>query len=99
MTEPQHTASAQYAERVERRIQFLKTLKDAGLGVFLPADEGARKLAFEQLARMTARQRELPHLSPADLAKATEAFRVHLDAMQGVLPHDVQYKNRIRRNW
>ena len=99
MTEPDSTARTQYAQRVERRIRFLKTLKDAGLGLYLPADEQARKHSFDQLARMTARQRELSELSADDLAQAAEAFRTHIDAMQGVLPHDVQYKNRIRRNW
>jgi hypothetical protein len=48
---------------------------------------------------MTARQRELPKLSADDLARAAEAFRTQIDAMQSALPHDVQYKNRIRRNW
>ncbi|PLX71750.1 MAG: hypothetical protein C0607_18530 [Azoarcus sp.] len=99
MTEPDSTARTQYAQRVERRIRFLKTLKDAGLGLYLPADEQARKHSFDQLARMTARQRELSELSADDLTRAAEAFRTHIDAMQGGLPHDVQYKNRIRRNW
>lgn len=100
MTDPNNTtAQAQFAERVERRIKFLQALQNAGLGIYLPAEETARRHAFEQLARLTARQRELPQLSPADLARAAEQFRTHIDAMQGVLPHDVQYRNRIRRNW
>jgi hypothetical protein len=99
MTDPESNATTQYVQRVERRIRFLKTLSDAGLGVYLPADEQARMHSFNQLARMTARQRELPKLSADDLARAAEAFRAQIDSMQSALPHDVQYKNRIRRNW
>lgn len=99
MTEPKENARAQFMDRVQRRIRFLKVLKDIGLGLYLPADDQARKHLLDQLTRMTARQSELPALSPADLAQASELFRTHIEAMQGVLPHDVQYRNRIRRNW
>lgn len=97
MTDEKNTAQAQFMQRVERRIKFMKNLKDAGLGVFLPSEEQTRKQAIDQLARLTARQSELPHLSPAVLAEASALFRTHLEGMQGLLPHDVQYKNRIRR--
>lgn len=99
MTDPNTTAQAQFMQRVERRLRFMKTLKDAGLGLYLPAEEHARKHAFEQLARLTARQSELPLLNAATLAEASELFRSHLESMQGLLPHDVQYRNRIRRPW
>lgn len=99
MTDPKTTAQAQFMQRVERRIRFMKNLKDAGLGVYLPADEAARKHTFDQLARLTARQSELPLLNATTLAEASELFRTQLEAMQGLLPHDVQYRNRIRRAW
>lgn len=99
MTDPKDDAEAQFIDRVQRRIRFLKVLKDIGMGLYLPADDHARQHLLDQLTRMTARQSELALLSPATLAQATELFRSHIEAMQGALPHDVQYRNRIRRNW
>lgn len=99
MSEPNRTPQAQFLQRVERRVRFMKNLQDAGLGIYLPAEEQTRKHAFEQLARITARHSELPHLDAATMAQAAELFRTHIEALQSVLPHDVQYRNRIRRNW
>lgn len=99
MTDPTSTAQAHFMQRVERRIRFMKNLKDAGLGIYLPAEEQTRKHTFDQLARLTARQSELPLLNAAILAEASELFRAQLEAMQGLLPHDVQYRNRVRRAW
>lgn len=88
-----------FLQRIERRARFLKTLQSCGLGVFLPPDERTRKQAIDQIVRNTARQSELPHLDAATLAKAAEVVRTHLEAMQSLLPHDVQYRNRIKRDW
>lgn len=85
--------------RIERRSRFLKTLQSSGLAVFLPPDERARKQAIDLIVRSTARQSELPHLDAATLAKAAEILRTHFEAMQSLLPHDVQYRNRIKRDW
>jgi hypothetical protein len=86
-----------FLNRIERRTRFLTTLKDCGLGLYLPAEEQKRKHAIDQLARMTARQSELPHLDAATLAEAAAILTTHIEAMQALLPHDVQYRSRIRR--
>lgn len=99
MTEQDIIARTQYTDRVARRLRFLQTLKDVGLSLYLPTDEKARRRCYEQLARLTARQRELPLLEQDDLQRAADAFQQHIDSMQSQLPHDVQYKNRLRRNW
>lgn len=88
-----------FLDRIERRVKTLKTLLDAGLGVYQSSEEQQRKRAIEQVVRMTARQSELPQLKPETLAKAREIVTSHLDAMQKVLPHDVQYRNRVRKSW
>ncbi|NMF96552.1 hypothetical protein GPA27_03995 [Aromatoleum toluolicum] len=88
-----------FLDRIERRVKILKTLLDAGLGVYQATEELQRKRAIEQVVRMTARSSELPQLRPETLAKAYEIVAGHLDAMQKVLPHDVQYRNRVRKSW
>lgn len=88
-----------FLDRIERRVKILKTLLEAGLGVYQAAEEQQRKRAIEQVVRMTARSSELPQLRPETLAKAHEIVAGHLDAMQKVLPHDVQYRNRVRKSW
>ena len=88
-----------FLDRVERRLKTLKTLLDAGLGVYLAAEEPVRRKAIEQFLRLTARSSELPILSQATLAQAYQLVNQHLEAMQRVLPHDVQYRNRLRKTW
>ncbi len=88
-----------FLDRIERRARFLKLLFIAELGVYLSPDELQRKRTIETLVRMTARQSELPHLRPETLKQAYEIVQSHLEAMQRVLPHDVQYRNRLRRHW
>ena len=88
-----------FLDRIERRVKILKTLLEAGLGVYQATEEQQRKRAIEQVVRMTARSSELPQLRPETLAKAYEIVAGHLDAMQKVLPHDVQYRNRVRKSW
>ena len=99
MVETATDTQARFLQRIERRTRFLKTLQDAGLGVYLPPDEQQRKRVIELVVRMTARQSELPQLSADTLNRAATMVRAHLEAMQQVLPHDVQYRNRIRRDW
>lgn len=88
-----------FLDRIERRVKILKTLVDAGLGVYLAPDDQQRKRAIEQVVRMTARSTELAQLRPETLAKAFEIVSAHLEAMQKALPHDVQYRNRVRKSW
>lgn len=99
MAEKSSTPQDAFLQRIDRRARFLKTLQDAGLGVFLPPDERLRKQAIDQIVRSTARHSELPHLDPATLATAADHLRGLLEAMQPLLPHDVQYRNRIKRDW
>ncbi|BAL26254.1 MAG TPA: hypothetical protein VJ673_04950 [Aromatoleum sp.] len=88
-----------FLDRIERRVKILKTLLDAALGVYLPAEDQQRRRAIEQVVRSTARQSELPQLTNDTLKKAYDIVNGHLEAMQKVLPHDVQYRNRVRKNW
>ncbi|PTD95398.1 hypothetical protein [Pseudothauera lacus] len=99
MASPASDPQASFLDRIERRLRFLKTLQAGGLGVYLPGDERQRTHAIEQVVRMTARTSELPLLTADTLKTATEKVRAHLEAMQSVLPHDVQYRNRIKRSW
>lgn len=103
MPQPTPTTSqdpqSRYLRRVERRIKVLETLEKAGLGVFLPGDGEQRRRQIEMLARLIARQSELPVLERATFAQATQMLERHLEAMQKLLPNDVQHRNRIRRNW
>lgn len=99
MSDEHNEAEQRFLERIERRVEFFRTLFIAELGVYLPSDETQRKRAIDTLVRMTARQKELPHLSPAVLEQANRTLSRQLEAMQKLLPHDVQYRNRLRRPW
>lgn len=99
MPESPNEAEMRFMDRVERRIEFLKTLFVAELGVYLPPDEPQRKRAIDTIVRMTARQKELPLIRPQTFRKATELLTAHLESMQRLLPNDVQYRNRIRKHW
>ncbi|MDX9698695.1 MAG: hypothetical protein RBT55_03895 [Rhodocyclaceae bacterium] len=96
---PPNTPEGRFLYRIERRAAFLKTLLGADFGIYQSSDADKRKRAIEHLVRMIARQSELPHLKPETLRKATEMISEQLEAMQRVLPHDVQYRNRMRQNW
>jgi hypothetical protein len=99
MAEPASDPQSVFLDRIERRVKILKTLLDAGIGVYLAPDDQQRRRAIEQVVRMTARQSELPHLTPDTMNRAYEIVRSHLEAMQKVLPHDVQFRNRVRKSW
>jgi len=90
---------ARFMNRVERRLKVLETLEQAGMGIYLPPDAKQRKAAIDMLARLIARQRELPILTRETLAKASSELEKRLEAMQKQLPSDVQYRNRIRSSW
>ena len=91
--------SSRFLQRVERRARFLETLFIAEMGIYLPPDSDQRKRTIEMLTRLIARQSELPHITPEAFHHAYDILSRHLEAMQKVLPHDVQYRNRIRRAW
>ncbi|KAA3653411.1 MAG: hypothetical protein DWQ11_08765 [Proteobacteria bacterium] len=90
---------SRYLRRVERRLKVLDTLEKASLGVFLPADSQQRKHHIELFARLIARQSELPQLNRSTFDEAARMLEQRLEAMQKLLPSDVQHRNRIRRNW
>lgn len=99
MSEQMNEAETRFMERIDRRVEFLKTLLTAELGTYLPPDEQQRKRAIEMIVRMTARQKELPYIRPEIMLKATHMLTSHFEAMQKVLPNDVQYRNRVRKHW
>lgn len=99
MSELLNDAETRFMERIDRRIDFLKTLFTAELGIYLPPDEQQRKRAIETIVRMTARQKELPYIRPEIMQKATQMFVSHIEGMQKLLPNDVQYRNRVRKHW
>ena len=89
-----------FLERVERRSRFLRQLREAGLGVYLSPNEDQREKTIESLILICARQGELPRLRPEVIQRAARIMNLHIEKMQSVLPHDVQYRNRTRqRNW
>ena len=99
MAEVPKDAQGIFLDRIERRVKTFATLLEAGLGVYLPPDEQQRARSIEQFVRLTARMSELPSLSTATLTRACEIVRAHLEATQKVLPHDVQFRNRVRKTW
>lgn len=98
MASPQEIQE-RFLERLERRAKFLLTIERSGLGIFLPSEERQRARLLESLARAVARPTELPHLNAETVHTATKRLNEILEAMQKHLPHDVQYRNRIRRDW
>lgn len=98
MTTPEE-ARERYLLRIDSRLRFLALLERSELGVYLPADELLRKRQIAMLARSLARPNELPLLPPELLTEAAEKLLKGFELMQPRLPHDVQYRNRIRREW
>lgn len=90
---------SRFLERLERRAKFLVTMEHSGVGIFLPSEERQRARLIEGLARAIARPNELPLLTPETVRVATERLIALIESMQKHLPHDVQYRNRIRREW
>ena len=99
MTVTPNTPEGRYMNRIERRLSFLKLLGQAEMGIYLASDPDQRKRSISNLARLMARQSELPHLKPDVLAQATNLLTRELEALQRVLPHDVQYQNRLKKDW
>ncbi len=99
MADASDDIEARFLNRIERRVSFLKALFIAELGIYLSPDDQQRRRSIEMLVRVTAKQNELPHIKPATLKRAVDLMQSHLEAMQKVLPHDVQYRNRLKRTW
>lgn len=90
---------SRYLERIDRRAKFLVTIEHSGMGLFLPSDERQRARLIESLARAIARPSELAQLSSQTIREAVVRLTALIESMQKHLPHDVQYRNRIRRDW
>lgn len=90
---------ARFLDRLERRVKFLVTIEHSGMAIFLPSEVRQRARLIESLARAIARPNELPQLSADTLKKAGDRLGAIIESMQKHLPHDVQYRNRIRRDW
>ena len=88
-----------FLERLERRAKFLITIEHSGMAIYLPSEERQRARLVESLARAIARPNELPLLKPETIKQAIDRLTKLIDAMQHHLPHDVQFRNRIRRDW
>jgi hypothetical protein len=99
MTDSQTTPESRFLNRVQRRVAFLKVLSTAELGIYLSPEPEQRKRTIERLITLIARQSELPHLSPTSVKQAYDIINEQLEAMQKTLPHDVQYRNRLRPRW
>lgn len=99
MSEQLNEAETRFMERIDRRIEFLRTMVSAELGIYLSPDEKQRIRAIETIVRMTARQKELPYIRPEIMEKATRTVSAHIEGMQKLLPNDVQYRNRLRKHW
>ena len=88
-----------YLQRIESRLKFLGLLERSELAVYLPGDELMRKRQVRSLAMSLARPNELQQLPPELIDEAAQRLLKGLEQMQPRLPHDVQYRNRIRRDW
>lgn len=99
MSEHLNEAETRFMERIDRRVEFLRTMITAELGIYLPPDEQQRRRAIELIVRMTARQKELPYIRPETMQQATRMISELIDGMQKLLPNDVQYRNRLRKHW
>jgi len=88
-----------YLQRIESRLKFLGLLDRSELAVYLPGDELMRKRQVRSLAMSLARPNELQQLPPELIDEAAQRLLKGLEQMQPRLPHDVQYRNRIRRDW
>ncbi|MBX3686147.1 MAG: hypothetical protein KF909_08420 [Rhodocyclaceae bacterium] len=92
-------ARERYLQRIDGRLKFLALLDRNELALYLPSDEQMRKRQAKNLARSLARPNELPLLPSELLDEVAQRLLKGLEQMQARLPHDVQYKNRIRRDW
>lgn len=98
MTTPEE-ARARYLLRIDGRLKFLGLLDRNELAIYLPGDEQMRKRQAKSLAKSLARPNELPLLPSELIDEAAQRLLKGLEQMQPRLPHDVQYKNRFRRDW
>ena len=98
MASPQEIQE-RFLERLERRAKFLVTVERSGMGIYMPSEERQRVRLLEGLARAVARPSELPHLTAETVKAATARLNEIFEVMQKHLPHDVQYRNQIHRDW
>jgi hypothetical protein len=92
-------AEQRFLARISRRLKFIEALGHCGLAVYLPPETEQRQKAVEKLVRLTAHAGEFPHLTDERIKDATAALIAAMEDGQRLLPHDVQYLNRIRRAW
>lgn len=92
-------ARERYLHRIDSRLKFLALLERSELAVYLASDEFMRKRQARNLAKSLARPSELPLLATEVIDEAAQQLLKGLEQMQPRLPHDVQYRNRIRRDW
>lgn len=92
-------AERRFLARISRRLKFIEALSHCGLAVYLPPETELRQKAAEKLTRLTAQAPEFPHLTEDRIKDATAALLAAMEEGQRLLPHDVQFMNRIRRGW
>ncbi|HLW05834.1 MAG TPA: hypothetical protein VKY38_09725 [Azoarcus sp.] len=99
MTEPLNEAEIRFLERIERRADFFRSLYDAGLALYLPADPELRSRTLDHFLRATARPKDQGAIRPETFEQAAAQILSIFEEMQKLLPTDVQYRNRLRRTW
>lgn len=92
-------AERRFLARISRRLKFIEALSHCGLAVYLPPETELRQKAAEKLVRLTIQAPEFPHLTDDRIKDATAALLAAMEDGQRLLPHDVQFLNRIRRGW
>lgn len=99
MIEPLSEAEIRFLERIERRVDFFRSLLDAGLALYMPADGEQRSRRINHFLRATARQKDQEFIRPEIFEQAKTQLTQVFEEMQQLLPTDVQYRNRLRRTW
>lgn len=95
-----NTIENRFLDRIKRRTRFIRQLQNAGLGIYLSANDDRRRSTIESLVLLCAREGELSRMRPEVIKRATLILQSHIETMQSVLPHDVQYRNRMRqKSW
>ncbi|MDY0012149.1 MAG: hypothetical protein RBS40_04575 [Rhodocyclaceae bacterium] len=92
-------AETRFLARISRRLRFIEQLGQAGLAVYLPTEEEQRRKAVDHLVRFTAHANEIGLLPQERLKDAAAAVLAAMEEGQRHLPHDVQYRNRLKRAW
>lgn len=94
------TVESRFLDRIERRTRFLRQVHNAGLGIYLSPNEDVRKSTITSLVLLCTREGELPRIRPEIIERAAKIVASEAESMQPILPHDVQYRNRLKqKNW